>query len=134
MRTAEGPFPMETTYLFDKTDNQSTKMTLRNKGNPKGFSKLVADLMESLSAIKGNEQYRLLLTSLTPPVSGLSEIETIIKDGEEYLYKIDETVKKIYSGVESEPFMFCRKALESLSLPPFLVTPIVDKAFRSHLI
>ena len=42
MRTAEGPFPMETTYTWTVIDNQATKMTLQNRGNPTGFSKLFA--------------------------------------------------------------------------------------------
>ncbi len=47
MRTAEGPFPMETTYLWDAIDERHTRMTLRNRGEPKGFSKLVAPFMAS---------------------------------------------------------------------------------------
>lgn len=42
MRTAEGPFPMETTYTWAVQDEGHTHMTLQNKGNPSGFSKLVA--------------------------------------------------------------------------------------------
>jgi uncharacterized protein YndB with AHSA1/START domain len=45
MRTAEGPFPMETTYTWTETEAGGTHMTLRNRGTPSGFSKLVAPLI-----------------------------------------------------------------------------------------
>lgn len=47
MRTAEGPFPMETTYAFESISANRTKMTLRNRGEPSGFSRVVAPLMTS---------------------------------------------------------------------------------------
>jgi Polyketide cyclase / dehydrase and lipid transport len=42
MRTSDGPFPMETTYQFEDADYGGTKMILRNRGEPAGFSRLVA--------------------------------------------------------------------------------------------
>ena len=45
MRTSEGPFPMETTYMWERVGDSSTRMTLRNRGEPSGFSKLSSPLM-----------------------------------------------------------------------------------------
>jgi uncharacterized protein YndB with AHSA1/START domain len=45
MRTAEGPFPMETTYEFTDAPGGGTRMTLRNRGEPSGFAKVGAPVM-----------------------------------------------------------------------------------------
>jgi hypothetical protein len=47
MRTAEGPFPMETTYEWHPEAETVTRMTLRNRGEPSGFSRLMSPLMAS---------------------------------------------------------------------------------------
>ena len=45
MATAEGPFPMETTYTWADTADGGTRMTLRNAGSPSGFAKVAAPAM-----------------------------------------------------------------------------------------
>ena len=46
MRTADGPFPMETTYTWEPVEAGKTRMTLRNRGNPSGFSRLATPILE----------------------------------------------------------------------------------------
>ena len=45
MRTAQGPFPMETTYTWTAVDEHHTRMTLRNRGEPAGFGRIAAPAM-----------------------------------------------------------------------------------------
>jgi uncharacterized protein YndB with AHSA1/START domain len=45
MRTSDGPFPMETTYTWAPVAACSTRMALRNRGEPAGFSKVATPLM-----------------------------------------------------------------------------------------
>jgi uncharacterized membrane protein len=45
MRTAEGSFPMETTYTWSDAPGGGTRMTLRNRGEPAGFARVGAPMM-----------------------------------------------------------------------------------------
>ena len=69
MSTAEGPFPMETTYTWEDAAAGQTKMTLRNRGEPSGFAAVAAPVM-ALAVRKANEADLRRLKALlerTPP-------------------------------------------------------------------
>lgn len=47
LSTADGPFAMETTYGWEDTADGGTRMTLRNRGEPTGFSRVAAPMLAS---------------------------------------------------------------------------------------
>lgn len=63
MRTAEGPFPMETSYAWEPTPDGGTRMTLRNRGEPHGFSRLAAPFL-SLAMRRANAKDLALLKAI----------------------------------------------------------------------
>ena len=47
MRTAEGPFPMETTYIWEPLDEGRSRMSVRNTGTPTGFTSIAGPVIAS---------------------------------------------------------------------------------------
>jgi uncharacterized membrane protein len=64
MRTAQGPFPMETTYAWQPAGDSSTRMTLRNRGEPAGFSKLAGPFMAAAMRRANRKDLRKLRSIL----------------------------------------------------------------------
>ena len=90
-------------------------------------------LLDSLNNIERNSDYEILLSSWTPAFSDTIEIKKLLLEGRSWIEMIDKAVKANYTGTETAPYEFCRATINQLGLPPFLVNPIVDNSFRSHL-
>ncbi len=60
MRTAQGPFPMETTYEWEPAGPHATRMRLRNRGEPRGFASVTAPVMvAAMRRANENDLFRL---------------------------------------------------------------------------
>jgi uncharacterized membrane protein len=64
MATAQGPFPMETTYTWEDAPDGATKMTLRNRGEPSGFAAVAAPVMTRAIRKANNADLRRLKSLL----------------------------------------------------------------------
>ena len=60
MRTAEGPFPMETTYTWRDGEDGGTTMALRNRGQPNGLVTVAAPVMAMAMRRANRKDLRLL--------------------------------------------------------------------------
>jgi ligand-binding SRPBCC domain-containing protein len=64
MRTAQGPFPMETTYTW-QAQGGGTLMRLRNRGEPAGFSRLAAPFIASMMRRENRRDLKRLAALVT---------------------------------------------------------------------
>ena len=67
MSTAEGPFPMKTTYTWADIPGGGTRMTLRNQGEPSGFGKLTAPVMAGAMSRANRKDLEALKALLEKP-------------------------------------------------------------------
>ena len=72
MRTADGPFPMETTYIWEQIKENTTRMTLQNRGNPSGFSSVFSPFMKFFMRKANEKDLKQLKKILENQVSSLA--------------------------------------------------------------
>lgn len=69
MRTSEGPFPMETIYQWQPVDETSTRMTLRNRGQPAGFAAFLSPFVALMMKRANRKDLKRLKEILEAQVS-----------------------------------------------------------------
>lgn len=68
LQTKQGPFPMETTYSWEKVSENRTKMILTNTANPKGLGRLFAPFLTnriSKENVKDLKKLRRILEKMS---------------------------------------------------------------------
>lgn len=70
MSASQGPFPMETTYTWEPHGENETHMTLRNRGRPSGFAKVVGAVMAAAMRRENRKDLARLKALLETPEAG----------------------------------------------------------------
>jgi len=112
--------------LFFTADSIPLKNDIPNYDN-------YPDLIRSLEAVRNNTKYKTLLTSWTYAFTDKQMVNELINEGEIYINQIDEAVRLFYRSANPGDLSACQSTVDHLGLPQFMVNPIVDRAFRSHL-
>ncbi|MGH2834345.1 MAG: hypothetical protein ACRDK7_07870 [Solirubrobacteraceae bacterium] len=60
MRTADGPFPMETIYTWEDLAGGGKRITLRNRGKPSGFARIGGAAIASATRRANRKDLRVL--------------------------------------------------------------------------
>ncbi|WP_018333388.1 SRPBCC family protein [Actinomycetospora chiangmaiensis] len=74
MTTAQGPFPMETTYSWEDTADGGTRMVLRNRGEPSGFAGLGAPFVAAAMRRANTKDLLTLKNVLEAPAGSRDEV------------------------------------------------------------
>ena len=69
MRTAQGPFPMQTTYTWEDAGEGATRMTLHNRGEPTGFARLMGPVVAAAMRRENRKDLERLKAILERPMS-----------------------------------------------------------------
>ncbi|MCK9181703.1 MAG: MBL fold metallo-hydrolase [Fibrobacteraceae bacterium] len=91
------------------------------------------ELKKTIQNIKSIPDYKTLLSSWMSPLEDKANIVSFIEKGDQYLDRLDSCVKKHYSDKEEKPLDNCAKVIHELGLPVTFVTPLVDRAFKTHV-
>jgi uncharacterized membrane protein len=86
MTTAQGPFPMETSYVWEPVGDGATTMTLRNRGEPTGFAALTSSVLAAAMRRANSKDLAQLRAILEAPQESSSRRRRAL-DGPAHLTK-----------------------------------------------
>ncbi len=90
------------------------------------------DLKKSIQLLKQFQEQDIMISSWTEPIYNKAQMNELIIKGEEYLDKLDASVKQHYRNNGNDDLDTCKKVITELGLPQVYINPIVHKSFISH--
>lgn len=127
-----GHSPGSINILFKDENILFTADSIPVKGDIPNYDNF-RELCLSLKGIIRRAPYNVLLSSWSEPVYTKEGTLEFLEAGLEYLNLLNSAVTVFYTGAQIDNIENCRKVIEYLGFPNFMVNPIVHKSFLSHL-